>query len=84
MFFTAGFSKKLGLRNPLGTALPEGVSVHTRENKDETYLFVENYNSTPAVLELPSGFELVHQRQIEGKTELEPYGIRILRRTQKN
>ena len=82
--FYSGLFEKLGLRNPLGTALPEGVSVHTRENKDETYLFVENYNSTPAVLELPSGFELVHQRQIEGKTELEPYGIRILRRTQKN
>lgn len=63
-------------------SLPYGVTCHTREDDDVLYLFVENYNSTPAKVDIGSNrFNLETKQTESGEITLEPYGVRIYKTT---
>ena len=56
-------------------ALPEGVSVHSREG----YLFVENYNDHAVTVELPGIYRNMETDQVyNGTVSVEPYNIVIV------
>ena len=55
--------------------LPEGVSIHTRED----YLFIENYNDHPVIVNLPGSYRNMETEQLyDGTVCVEPYNIVIV------
>lgn len=58
--------------------LPKGVSCHTRMDEDTLYLFVENYNDTPATVNIgPRRLNMESGTYEEGEVTLPPFGIKI-------
>ena len=64
--------------------MPYGVTAHTREDEENVYLFIENYNSDPRDIELMHTYinELTGE-QVSGKQELNGYQTLILRRNKR-
>ena len=59
--------------------LPSGVVVSKRRGDEADYLFVQNWNATPASFELPERLaDLETGKPVHGELTLEPYGFRIL------
>ena len=67
----------LGITPPLAS-LPHGVTCHTREDEDALYLFVENYNGTPATVDIgPRRLNLESGEYEAGEITLPPFGVKI-------
>ena len=59
---------------------PEGVTAHSREDEENLYLFVENYNEKDALVELYSeGVDMESGEKTEKAFSLSPYGVRIIK-----
>jgi beta-galactosidase len=73
-FYTQLFAK-LGLVNPLGWLLPEGVVVRERKTKNATFLFLFNYKRDAQSLNLRAASirDLLNGEILEGTIELPPY-----------
>lgn len=72
------------LQREIKSKLPYGVTAHTREDEENVYLFIENYNSDPRDIELMHTYinELTGE-QVSGKQELNGYQTLILRRNKR-
>lgn len=59
--------------------LPDGVSIHSREDEEHTYLFVENYNDECKTVQLPiSGTDMETCEVVSGNIELQGYDVKII------
>lgn len=73
---------KYNLKRTLGSPIPKGVSVTSRIGEDEEYVFIQNFNEEPVIIDL----SLENLESIEGKKdlssqyELEPYEVVVARR----
>jgi beta-galactosidase len=61
--------------------LPYGVTCHSREDGDDFYLFVENYNATPKTIDIGEEKLNLETKKTEGGViTLEPFGVRIYKK----
>ncbi len=70
---------ELDIKAPIAS-LPYGVTCHTRQDEQERYLFLENYNPCAVSVDLGAPkYDLERAQTVGGEITLEPYGIRIYR-----
>lgn len=70
---------ELNIKSPIEN-LPYGVTVHTRENKDNIFLFVENYTTEMQTIQLDKKYyDIVTETEIYGIVEIQPYQTLILK-----
>jgi beta-galactosidase len=82
-FFDDFFGSLIGEMELLragGAGLPKGVTAHLRVQGDRRYLFLLNFHSQSATVELDPGpyLDAETKEKITGKLSLEPYGSRVL------
>ena len=64
-----------------GYDLPEGVTVHTRQNENWLYTFVENYSDEEQTVELAGEYEDMETGEMVCcPVKVEGFGIRILKK----
>lgn len=56
---------RAGVSRPLDGPIPAGFEVTTRRAFDAEYIFIQNYNSTPAVFPIPKDAEVLMMRSAE-------------------
>lgn len=74
--------EQMGLMRALPVDLPEGVTAQVRENEENRFVFVMNFNANPVEVDL-QGEEyqgMVSGEPVKGKLGLKPYGVEILRK----
>jgi len=74
--------EQMGLMRALPVNLPEGVTAQVRENEENRFVFVMNFNANPVEVDL-QGEEyqgMVSGEPVKGKLSLKPYGVEILRK----
>jgi len=77
----AGLIGQAGIRRVLKAELPEGVSVQSRTDGVEEYVFVMNFNPAPRRVALDgSCHDMLAGKDITGTVELPPYGVIVARR----
>jgi beta-galactosidase len=71
-----------GLRQPLETEIPEGVSVQMRTNETHEWIFVLNFNTSAQQVTLPNGefFDVLKGRPASSTLDLPIFGSAVLRR----
>lgn len=73
---------KYGIKRTLGSSIPKGVSVASRQGEDAEYIFIQNFNEESVIIDL----SLENLESIDGKKdlssqyELEPYEVVVARR----
>lgn len=68
---------ELDIRGEIAS-LPQGVSAHTRQDEGVLYLFLENYNDTPATVDIGARRENLESGEFEeGEITLPPFGVKI-------
>lgn len=60
--------------------LPEKVTVHTREDDENAYVFVENYSETEKTVELDDEYFDVINDKIISSVTVNPFSVAVLRR----
>ena len=71
----------LGLKGAIETALPDGVTAHTRTDGKTTYLFVENYSDNEVcAINLGVEYQDMLTGKMVDKVSLGAYGIAILKK----
>lgn len=75
--FYSFLTGKLGLHRALDTELPYGVTAHRRTGEQDV-VFVENYNDSEAVVELPKKMQDIIHEETVSQLVLPPFGVRIL------
>ncbi|MBQ4563000.1 MAG: beta-galactosidase [Lachnospiraceae bacterium] len=80
--FLADFYANIITEHDLGGYdLPEGVTVHTRQNENWLYTFVENYSDEEQTVELAGEYEDMETGEVVCcPVKVEGFGIRILKR----
>ena len=59
--------------------LPEGVSIHSREDEEHKYLFIENYNNECKTVQMPvAGIDMENGEALSGNIVLQGYEIKII------
>lgn len=77
----AAIIKQLGVQRVIDTDLPDGVTAQLREGDNTQYVFLMNVNAHPETVNLGSEYpDMLTGQNISGTIELEPYGVRVLRR----
>ncbi|MCA9952442.1 MAG: beta-galactosidase [Anaerolineales bacterium] len=78
--FYAALGKKLGLARTLQAPLPLGVTAQRRRHSDQATLFLMNFHSGSQIIELDSDVytDAMTQEQLNGRVELEPFGVCVL------
>jgi beta-galactosidase len=77
----AGLIEQAGIRRVLEAELPEGVSVRSRTDGVEEYLFVMNFNPVPRRVALEGAcHDMLAGKDITGTVELPAYGAIVARR----
>lgn len=78
--FYAQLIEDLQLTRNLGTKLPHGVTVHTRCNGQDTYLFLENYNDGEREVELGENqyVDVLSGEVVSERILVQGYGVRLL------
>jgi beta-galactosidase len=69
---------------PLGLGplerLPDGVECTCRSRGETRYAFVLNHTSTTVTVDCPAaGVDLLSGRAVEGRLELEPFGVAVIK-----
>ena len=65
--------------------MPYGVTAHTREDEENIYLFIENYNDETKEIELTHTYiNELSGEEVCGKKEIGGYQTLILRRNKHN
>ena len=60
--------------------LPNGVSIHSREDEEHKYLFVENYNNECKTIQMPvEGSDMETGEVLSGKIVLQGYEVKIIK-----
>jgi beta-galactosidase len=73
---------RLGIRRALPRALPEGVTAQVRSDGKTDFIFVMNFTSRPATVEVGAGHRDVIQGGAAGpRLELPGYGVAVLARS---
>jgi beta-galactosidase len=77
----AGLIGQAGIRGVLEAELPEGVSVQSRTDGADEYLFVMNFNPAPRRVALDGEcHDMLAGKDITGIVELPAYGVLVARR----
>ena len=72
----------LSIEDPLRTwaEIPGDVQATVRVSEGERFCFLLNFTSEPqAVTFKQSSFDLLEERELEGRSEIPPYGVRLAR-----
>jgi beta-galactosidase len=79
--FLGALAQKLALRQALPGGLPEGVTAQVREDGNARFIFVMNFNPTPAAIALGQAHyqRLLDGSAVSGTLELPAYGVEILK-----
>ena len=80
MDFYSELIEELRITGALESKLPRGVTAHTRHGNGKEFLFIENYNDEPAVVELDRTdyVDLLGGGTVSESVELNAYGIKVL------
>lgn len=78
--FYAGLDGQLDLLRALNTKLPPGVSAQLRTDGKRRFVFLMNFNPTPATVTLDqlSATDLLTGAAVSGQAELPGYGVMVL------
>ncbi len=78
--FYAALGGQLSLLRALDAELPSGVSAQLRTDGERRFVFLMNFNPTPATVALGSaaGRDLLTGAAVSGQAELGPYGVMVL------
>ena len=79
--FLGALAAKLDLKRALPVSLPAGVTAQLREDGQNRFIFVMNFNATPATLALDGGayHDLLTGQPISGDLDLPGYAVKILK-----
>ncbi len=79
--FYARLSNDLGLRRALPVDLPAGVTAQLREDGQNQFIFVMNFNPEPVTMQLDGRkYEnMVTGEMVSGKLEMTGYGVEVLK-----
>lgn len=70
-----------GIHNQFAETIPDGVTLHTREDTENLYLFVENYSGQAVSVHLKGQFtELETGNIVPGALPLNGYDVKVLTR----
>lgn len=71
----------LKIEKALDIELPNGVTAHSRQDENDVYIFIENYNNHSVNMTLPEGCytDFTHQKSISGELTLDAYATKILK-----
>lgn len=80
--FYKAIIEDLKLRKNFEYELPKGVTAQLRTDGETDFIFLMNFNSSEACIELEKEIyeELIRGVKLSGKIVLEPYGIKILKK----
>ena len=78
--FYAALGGQLSLLRALDAELPSGVSAQLRTDGERRFVFLMNFNPTPATVELGtiSGTDLLTGAPLQTRAELPAYGVIVL------
>jgi beta-galactosidase len=78
-FYTA-LSSQLSLLRAIPTPLPTSVTAQVRQNGNQQYLFLMNFQPAPQTIHLESASyqDALSNDNVQGELELEGYGLRVL------
>jgi beta-galactosidase len=72
----------LAIEDPLGAwaEIPAEVQVNLRSNETERLCFLLNFGSErKTIIFRKAVFDLLEEKELEGRTEIGPYGVRFVR-----
>lgn len=73
-------AKDLKLRKALDTKLPKGVTAQLRCDGKKKYIFLLNFNDSPAEVKLDGSYtEMLKNKKVKGSVTLPKYGVSILK-----
>ena len=80
--FLGTLARDLGLRRVLDADLPQGVTAQERTDERDDFVFLLNVTSTGHRVPLrePPLTDMLSGLAVSGEVQLEPYGVRVLRR----
>ena len=79
--FLGALAAKLDLKRALPVSLPAGVTAQLREDGQNRFIFVMNFNATPATVALVGGayHDLLTGQPVAGDLDLPGYAVKILK-----
>ena len=82
--FYAGLIASCGVAPALAASPPDGVSVTTRRDDRNTFVFVLNFNDSAVTVELGASTyaDLLEGDAVTGAVELPAFGVKVLRKDQ--
>ena len=79
--FYGDLIKELGIKRALTSALPHGVTAHTRQNGELKYLFIENFNTESKKVSLDCSYtDVLTDELLSGEIEIGGFETLILKR----
>jgi beta-galactosidase len=74
--------RNLGINRPIAGKIPRGVSVQSRNDGDNEYIFLLNFTGKKRKLDIGSKpcLDMISARSLKGKIELLPFASLVLRR----
>lgn len=80
--FYEGLTKKIQIKRVLPVKLPTGVTAQLRTDGVRNFIFILNFTAERQIVDLPdeAGVNLLTKEEVQGRTELPPYGWLILQR----
>lgn len=80
--FYEGLTKKIQIKRVLPVKLPTGVTTQLRTDGVRNFIFILNFTAERQIVDLPdeAGVNLLTKEEVQGRTELPPYGWLILQR----
>ena len=70
---------ELEIKTELDTVLPDGVTVHSRSNDNNKYIFIENYSGENKKLLIKDEYiDIETNKTINDNISVEGYGVRVL------
>ena len=72
--------KQKGIKRNINCELSEGVTVQSRTDGENEYIFIQNYTPEPVYIELEKSIQLPDESLIEGKTKIQGYGVKIIKK----
>lgn len=79
--FYSDLVHELAIHPVIDVTLPFGVTAHSRQDENNTYIFVENYNDTPVTIENHTDItDMETGEEIRGTFIIDKYSAKILKR----
>lgn len=84
--FYSGLCKKLNLSRAVDLELPRGVNVQVRKDENNEFIFFMNFSNEDKVIDIKdlNLINLETGESINEKLSLEPYGVRIVKKDNKD